>query len=649
MNATMNATRLSSVNLSAALELYATVIANPSPPPYSTSTPSPVEAGHIEARSMCFTHAAVFWMEWAAIQANLQLKLMQGLFKLKSLAEAAVERNRGVDINIEPRDLDALEADNIRSMVVRLTQLSHESFKEAYRKGADWNGVGGLNYWLSQVGDDDNAGAQHNAPPSPTASVSSDSPSTPPRSVASTAGLEAASRATRKEQEGVSLRRKHDSQNLRSSNKGSEYDSNSTHSKRAKPGGEPEILSSMCYNPNEAEGGLSDSSGPLHRSTLRRTKLIGQLSDSESDYGVPILSRYSVTGSIDDLLIPVAKSEFPSSSAEYKQTEIDSAGSSDIGLVSPSGVIDVCLADGLAMAAPVDLLREVKVANCNATGEEHKLSDNSETESGYTGGYVSAQSDKGCSDDSDKYFCDTIAQSAQEASRAQEASTCNQEFPLEDKEDKFYSGSPTGSSDDNLWFESSCPDDRSRGFRATHEAIDWQTIKYNPNTPDTSNRQTEGGYSPTSWKPLGENLDMSPEFYTAHSLPYAITEESTLKSTPPRIPRANALSLFSPITPPRSAERTERVEKVPNHTHIRRRGKFQKKNGNLQMLTFGEDTWYNADGSECSSEESVIPKGHISGGQDGRERRGAVDFGRCNSPRNNDVPPYENHLKLNGR
>ncbi|KAI5852542.1 hypothetical protein DFP73DRAFT_627957 [Morchella snyderi] len=135
LNLSMNTSRLTSIDLASSLETYAAVI--------HSRTSSSTQAEMNEACANCFDHAAVFWMEWAAIQAKIQVSLIEDLYKLKVLA-SSVENGSGFAA-------DAIDVDSIRAVAVKLTKTSHESFKEAYEKGAGWSSVGGLDYWTKKL------------------------------------------------------------------------------------------------------------------------------------------------------------------------------------------------------------------------------------------------------------------------------------------------------------------------------------------------------------------------------------------------------------------------------------------------------------------------------------------------------------------
>lgn len=592
MNASMNATRLSSVNLASALETYAAVIANPPPPPpYSCAPPSPVEASQNEARGMCFTHAAVFWMEWATIQANLQLSLMQDLFKLKSLADLAGERQRGIDINIDPQEFDELEARGIRSMVVKLTKLSHDSFQEGYKKGADWNGIGGLDYWVTQA-DHYDATVAHHTPRTATSKASYSS-STLPCPVASTVDLEAAAEATRVEQDKVSLRRKHNNGDLRGSNKTSDNDSNSSRSKRSR-------LNDELDN----ERWFSDISGAFRRNARRIARVACELPDSESDYDdVQVLCRYP--GEVDpdnpdsDIYL--------NSPTSHQQLESGPTGTTDIGPAnSPAGhceLTDACPADVLSMASPAEdfnrslgVHHQKSVISYEGTAQERDmLLDDSENEGRNTGNYSSAFSSSGSSSgsDFDNFFCNAVDHPALQVSRGQGAETHKQASASGDKEDGAYNNYLAGKITKKTWLEGICSARRSVEREITLEDTDWQTIDRNANAPYFP----DFGQSTTSG---------CPETHIFHDLLYAITEEGTLRGTPPRIGRINARSIF-PTTSPESSEYTEETRRIPTKPGIRRKGKFHKSNGYLEMLTAEdpEDIWKNAGFSE---EEYLIHK-----------------------------------------
>lgn len=475
MNASMNATRLSSIALASALETYAAVIENSPPPTYSRA--SPPETNQKEAHSMCFTHAAVVWMEWATVQANLQLSLMQDLFKMKSLAELSEERKSGADIDIEAHEFDALEADSIRNIVTKLTRLSHESFKEAYEKGADWNGIGGLDYWIARdQADQHDANIPYCVPPM--AAFNSFSPRS--QSVVDTAGSKAAVGVTRVEQGRVSLRRKRGGEDLRG-RQASNNDSNSTHSKRFRPEEEPGTLSSTFYAPRDSS-------------------------------------------SIDGL---------------------------------------------------------------------------------------------------DSYSNNTIASPIQgfELGGKQVLLTHEQ-----DKEDRFYDyhgGNTSSSSLSGGVF----PAERQKEPEAIYEDADWQAIKCNDDDATVSSNHISGSLSFIPSTSLSDDIDMSAiELYSPHVLPYAITEEGTIKITPPRVPRTDVRSIFF-STPPKCINYTEEVKNVPAQPHIRRKGKFEKKNGSLQILRAGENLWRNT-GSRSPLGE-LLTRGESMGG--GQNRFGAIDFTRGNS------------------
>jgi hypothetical protein len=135
LNLSMNTSRLTSIDLASSLETYAAVI--------HSRTNSSTQAEMNEACANCFDHAAVFWMEWAAIQAKVQVSLIEDLYKLKVLA-SSIE-------NGSSSTVDAIDVDSIRAVAVKLTKTSHESFKEAYEKGAGWSSVGGLDYWTKKL------------------------------------------------------------------------------------------------------------------------------------------------------------------------------------------------------------------------------------------------------------------------------------------------------------------------------------------------------------------------------------------------------------------------------------------------------------------------------------------------------------------
>ncbi|KAH8153797.1 uncharacterized protein LAJ45_01564 [Morchella importuna] len=135
LNLSMNASRLTSIDLASSLETYAAVI--------HSRTNSSTQAEMNEACANCFDHTAVFWMEWAAIQAKIQVSLIEDLYKLKVLA-TSIENGSG-------STADTIDVDSIRAVTVKLTKTSHESFKEAYEKGAGWSSVGGLDYWTKKL------------------------------------------------------------------------------------------------------------------------------------------------------------------------------------------------------------------------------------------------------------------------------------------------------------------------------------------------------------------------------------------------------------------------------------------------------------------------------------------------------------------
>lgn len=549
MNASMNATRLSSVNLASALETYAAVIASPPPPPYSSSPCSPVHTSQNEARGMCFTHAAVFWMEWATIQANLQLSLMQDLFKLKSLTDLAGERKRGVDIDIEPHEFDILEADSIRSLIVKLTKLSHDSFQEGYSKGTDWNGVGGLDYWITQV---EHYDATIPRAPSMAASKLSHSLNTPPCSITSTLESDSMMKATRADQDNFSLRRKRNNEDLRGS-KASDNDSDSSHSRQYESDDTLE---------NEIPSDITNSQ--------RTAKVTEELPESDHD-DVQILCRYPRDEKVDN----PNNSTHPTSPEPHEQSESSATETTDIGLADTpagwSGLCDISLTDTLTMAAPARPLESAPqdeschkgVISYYGIDEERNILDDSDNESGSTD-YESASSDRSSSggSDFDNFFHDAIDSPARRASGG--LNIHKQESALEDQKS---------------WLESICSIGRPK-MAVTHEITDWRSIESNiddPYFPDPSS---------------------SPGNYVYHHVPYAITEEGTLKSIAPSYERVNVRSIFS-TTNPESSEHA-----FPGGVGIRRKGKFQKKNGYLQMLATEEEGWEDNDFS--AGERGVV-------------------------------------------
>lgn len=587
MNASMNATRLSSVNLASALETYAAVIASPPPPPYSSAPPSIAEASQNEARGMCFTHAAVFWMEWATIQANLQLSLMQDLFKLKSLANLADERKRGVDIDIEPHKFDVLEADSIHNMVVKLTKLSHESFQEGYKKGTDWNGVGGLDYWITQV-------EHYNstvpcAPNMATSKVSSNL-GTPPHSFKSAVELETVMKTIRAEHDSVSLRRKRNNEDLRGSNKTSDHDSDSNHSKQS--GSDNKLHQS----------GLSDISGAFHCNAQRTAKVTTELPDSESDYdNAQILCRHPREEEKDG----TDSNPHPTSPKFHKHSGSDLTGNVGIGFAnSPpdlSGLTSTCLAEVVAHAhLPGDCNAESQGMNHHdgeidsdgaEVGAMIVMYDSGEEEGGsfknspsFSDRSVGSSYDTDC----DHIFYNTVdypdLQVSGEGSYAHKQASA-----LKDKEVGLCDSYLVGDTMENPW--QGCA--RSVKPEVTH---------------------ADGSHPPDS---------SYTEIYTFQDLLYAITEESTIKSTSPRIGRISALSIF-PTTHAKGSKNTEETKCVP--PGIRRKGKFQKKNGCLQMLAAGEGGWRGSGFSEEEEEEEeyLIHKEPMNGGWGGHQLHGGV-------------------------
>lgn len=579
MNASMNATRLSSVNLASALETYAAVIASPPPPPYSPAPPSIAESSQNEARGMCFTHAAVFWMEWATIQANLQLSLMQDLFKLKSLADLAGERKRGIDIDIEPHEFDVLEADSIRSMVVKLTKLSHESFQEGYKKGTDWSGVGGLNYWVTQVEHYDATVSR--APNMATSKIHSNL-NTPPHSLTDTVELETATEATMAEHDSVSLRKKRNNGDLRGSNKTSDHDSDSSHPRQSGTDDE------------SSQTRFSDISGAFRRNAQRTAKVAAESSGSESDYDDQILCRYPRDEEVDN----TDGNPHPTPSTSHKQSESDHTESVGIGLTNnpadSSRLTNNRHTDGLATAAPTHL-----PGDCNAKiqGAYHDGGEigHDETErvgalivmydseeEGKSFEYSPALSDRsvGSSGDADfdNFSHNTVDHLAPRVSGRNSGEGSS-------SEGGFHSNYLGGDATGKPWLKGTC----SLGLECDADM---------PYPPD-NDLPTAGSSS---------------EIYTFHELLYAITEEGTVGSTPPRIGRINARSIF-PTTLAEGSEYTKETRCVPTTLAIRRKGKFQKKNGCLQMLK-AEGDWR---GSGVSEE------GSANGGQGEHRLHGGIE------------------------
>lgn len=474
-------------------------------------------------------------MEWATIQANLQLSLMQDLFKLKSLTDLAGERKRGVDIDIEPHEFDILEADSIRSLVVKLTKLSHDSFQEGYSKGTDWNGIGGLDYWITQVEYYD---ATIPRAPSMAASKLSDSLNTPPRSITSTLGSDSMMKATRADQDNFSLRRKRNNEDLRGS-KASDNDSNSSHSRQSESDDTLE---------NEIPSDITNSQ--------RTAKVTEELPESDHD-DARALCLYPRDEKVDN-----PNSSISLTSPEpHKQSELNATGTTDIGLADIpadwSGLGDISHTEALTMATPVRPLESAPQGEDSHKGvisyygidEEKNILDDSDDEST---DYESAPSDRSSSGESDfdNFFHDTIDSPARRVPRG--LNIHKQESALEDQKS---------------WLESICSIGRPK-TAATHEVTDWRSIESNIDDPyfaDTSSN------------------------YVYHHVPYAITEEGTLKSIAPSCERANVRSIFS-TTNPESSEHA-----FPGGVGIRRKGKFQKKNGYLQMLATAEEGWEDAD------------------------------------------------------
>lgn len=555
MNASMNATRLSSVNLASALETYAAVIANPPPPPYSPMPHSIVESSQNEARGMCFTHAAVFWMEWATIQANLQLSLMQDLFKIKSLADLANERKRGIDIEIEPHEFDVLEADSIRSMVVKLTKLSHESFQEGYKKGTDWSGVGGLNYWVTQV---EHYDATVSCAPNMATSKISGNLSTPPHSLTNTLELETVTGSTRPEQDSVSLKRKRNNGDLRGGNKTSDHDSDSSHPKQSGTDDE------------SSQTRFSDISGAFRRNAQRTSKVTSELSGSESDYDDQILCRYPR----DEEAQNTDSNPHPTSPTSHKQSRSDHTESIDISLAKTPAdrgrLADICHTDVLATAAlthlPGDCNAEIQGAYHNEGEIGHREREGGRTliamydseEEGKSSEHSPALCDRsvGSSDDADfdNSFHNTVDHPALQVSGGNSGEASSSEGVFHNY--MYLGGDATGKS----WLEG------TRGVELECDA----DMPY----PPDNDLPTAGSSS---------------ESYTFHELLYAITEEGTVGGTPPRIGRINGRSVFPTILA-EGSEHTGETRCIPTSLAIRRKGKFQKKNGCLQMLK-AEGDW----------------------------------------------------------
>lgn len=578
MNASMNATRLSSVNLASALETYAAVIASPPPPPYSPVPPSIAESSQNEARGMCFTHAAVFWMEWATIQANLQLSLMQDLFKLKSLADLAGERKRGVDIEIEPHEFDVLEADSIRSMVVKLTKLSHESFQEGYKKGTDWSGVGGLNYWVTQVENYD-ATVSH-APNMATSKISSNL-NTPPHSLTDTVELETVTEATRAEHDNASLKRKRNNGNLRGSNKTSDHDSDSSHPRQSGTDDE------------SSQARFSDISGAFRRNAQRTAKVTAEPPGSESDYDDQVLCRYPR----DEEVALSDGNPHPTPPTSHKQSVSDHTESIDIGLTNNpadiSRLADTRYTDALATAAathlPGDCNAEIQGAYHNGGEIGHDEREGGRAlvvmydseEEGKSFEYSPVLSDRsvGSSGDADfdSFFHNTVDRPALRVDGGNSGEVSSSEGGFHN----HLGGDATGKS----WLKGT----RSLGLECDADM---------PYTPDND--------LPTAGSSSG--------IYTFHELLYAITEEGTVGGTPPRIGRINARSI-SPTILAEDSEHTEETRCVPTNPAIRRKGKFQKKNGCLQMLK-AEGDWKS---SGISEEEPA------NGGQEEHQLHGGIE------------------------
>lgn len=585
MNASMNATRLSSVNLASALETYAAVIANP-PPPYSFSPPSPVQTSQNGARGMCFTHAAVFWMEWATIQANLQLSLMQDLFKLKSLADLAGERKRGVNIDIEPHEFDMLEAESIRSMVVKLTKLSHDSFQEGYRKGTDWSGVGGLDYWITQVEHYDAIIPRR--VPSMAASKLSDSLNTPPHSIANTVESNSAEKVTRTEQDNFSLKRKRNNEDLRGS-KASDNDSNSSYSRR------------------------SGSSGTLRNeqiprdiiNTQRATEITGELPCSESDNkDARIMFRSKQMDNPNSDI-------YPTSLASHKQSESEHIVTVDIDIPADWG-----RSDSLIMTAPAFPMENWDAGpqsegchkgatSCNGIMEVKNILNDSDDDSGNTD-YESASSDSGDSD-FHNFFHDTIDHPAPRVYGGLGLGVHKQESALEDQETGFRNKDLVEKAAGKSWLENICSIGRPK------PAVTHKVTERRPNES-----KIDDLYFPNS----DQSTCTFPGTYVFHHIPYAITEEGTLKSTAPGCERTNVRSLF-PATGPETFQQAAEI-RFPGGAGIRRRGKFQKKNGYLQMLaTEEENIW---DKAEPVPDSSLIPKESVNGGRRENQHRGVIGF-----------------------
>lgn len=577
MNASMNATRLSSVNLASALETYAAVIANPPPPPYSFSPPSPVQTSQNEARGMCFTHAAVFWMEWATIQANLQLSLMQDLFKLKSLADLAGERKRGINIDIEPHEFDILEAESIRSMVVKLTKLSHDSFQEGYIKGTDWNGVGGLDYWITQAENYD-AIIPRRAP-SMAASKLSDSLNTPPRSIANTVESDSAGKVTKTEPDNFSLKRKRNNEDLRG-RKTSDNDSNSSYSRRF-----------------ESNSTLRNGRIPSDiNNTQHTTEVAGELPCSgNGNDDARIMSRDE---ELDNPNI------YPTSPASHKQSELEHVVAVDINIPADWG-----RSDSLIMTAPAFHMEDWDAEpqgedchrgadSCNGIMEVKSILSDSDDGSGSTD-YGSAPSDSGDSD-FDNFFHDTINHPVP---RGVGLNIHKQESALEDQGTGFRNKDPVEKAAGKSWLENICSIGRPK-LAATDKVTERRSNESN----------IDDSYSPNS----DQSTDTFPGTHVFHTIPYAITEEGTLKSIAPGCERASLLSVF-PTTGPENFEKSAEM-KFP--AGIRRKGKFQKKNGYLQMLaTEEEDIW---DKAELAPGSLLVPGESVNGGQGENQYRGAI-------------------------
>lgn len=585
MNASMNATRLSSVNLASALETYAAVIANP-PPPYSFSPPSPMQTSQNGARGMCFTHAAVFWMEWATIQANLQLSLMQDLFKLKSLADLAGERKRGVNIDIEPHEFDILEAESIRSMVVKLTKLSHDSFQEGYRKGTDWNGVGGLDYWITQVERYD-AIIPRRAP-SMAASKLSDSLNTPPRSIADTVESGFAAKVTRTEQDNFSLKRKRNNEDLRGS-KASDNDSNSSYSRRSK--------SNSTLRNERIPSDITN--------TQRTTGVSGKFPCSESDNDdARIMSRGEKMDNPNSDI-------YPTSPASHKQSESEHTVTVDIDIP-----VDWGRSDSVIMTAPAFPMEDWDAGpqgegchkgatSYNGIMEVKNILNDSDNGSGSTD-YESASSDSGGSD-FDNFFRDTIDHPASRVSGGPGLGVHKQESALEDQETGLRNRNLVEKAARRSWLENICSIGRPK-LAATHKITERRSNESNIDDP----------YFPDS----DQNTGTFPGTYSFHHIPYAITEEGTLKSIAPGCERPNVCSVF-PTTGLETFEQAAEI-RFPSGVGIRRRGKFQKKNGYLQMLaTEEEDIW---DKAKPAPGSSLIPKESVNGGRWENQHLGVIGF-----------------------